>query len=673
MGGSPSKMKRPVHLSGDDEVMGSLLSIKRLFEQYRLPYDGAAETQESPSKTKRHFRSQKEQDEYSCPKTTPATTFSCSKNPLTRDYLTRQIRYHRPNDVPPLKDLTSIAWPVVQGLSLYVIHLEVPEDSFSPHDLRDLITTIRDLNTLIPHAPLTRFTWSSALKPEYRVKTQEIVLSQFPDSPEGSFLFENEANLVHEMMHGIYRKLKIAQDPRWKCLYWFSLADKSYEIVDDSNFLWGSSDIMGHPFEDPDELFASAGYAYRQSPDLLRDFILNENTPDALKLFGKLVWCYFRDEIFSGQVFTKNGEDPFAQESFGELWIQQLSSTPLSPIVPLIESSQNDDELVKGIAGQVLIQDFNLPLDEYGATALLSLVQNKSSDDLKALAPLKPQILEALNRKAHSSLEAVEEKVGIHLESSFSQENNLPDEIHNEKLLDALASLYNDSKTKDPNLAITALSLLTAFSKGNSQEGRRAHLLVQVASDPSISLRVRAQALIYLKNLQWKGYHEAIRDQMYRLAESRAWGIRMHALHNLYEVAWKSAPEQQKLLEIIESHLKDPEDEVARHAFTVSSIIAQQSDHPLATQAQACLDKALETQWENLKSSSPHKLKQALSWLSLAPRNTEAEIDIFFKAVTSALNHRSAEVREAARSALYQSDWGHRETEAQAQINKLAD
>ncbi len=663
------------------EVMGSLSVAKKFLEQYQLLDTDRDETQEPSSKTKHHFLSKHEQDQYTCPKTTLATSFSCSKNPLERDYITRQIRPHRPSDVPPLKNLTSVAWPVL-GLSSYVIHLEVPENTFSEHELKSIVTTIKQLNDLIPQAPLTHFTWSSALTPEYRPKAHQVVLSQFPDSPESSFVFENEANLVHEIMHGVYGKLKIAQDPRWNCLYWLSLAHQNYEIVDDSNFLWGSSDKMGHPFDDPDELFASAGYAYQNSAHLLRDFILNQDTPESLKLFGKLVWCYFRDQIFSGQVFTKNGEDPFAQESFDKLWQRVLASEPLFPILPLIETSQHGDALIMEISAQVLERDFDFPLDEYGATALLDLARNDIPKELQALAPLRPQIMAALLTKNQPALESVNVQEGdlTRLKTSLqSWAQNLfldepplfKHEAQEDGLLEALTSLYQDVKTKDPTLAITALSLLTAFSKGNSLEGRSAHFLAEVGSDPSISLRIRAQALLYLQYLSWKGYHVAIRNQLYKLAESPAWGIRLKALNALHPVPWKNIEEQQKLLEIVRLHLQDPEDEVARHAFSVANDIAKQSNHPLASQAEECVKNILKSQWENLASSSEKRIKKALTWLPLLPEKTPEEIETFFTAVQRLLKHPSAEIKEAAKAALYQSEWGHHESEAQALINEL--
>ncbi len=69
---------------------------------------------------------------------------------------------------------------------------------------------------------------------------------------------------VHELGHAVFNFLTESKNthPVWKNIYQYSLGDKRYKAVDDSNFIPNASDDIGHPFDNESELFASSFRAY---------------------------------------------------------------------------------------------------------------------------------------------------------------------------------------------------------------------------------------------------------------------------------------------------------------------------------------------------------------------------------------------------------------------------
>ncbi|HEX5034507.1 MAG TPA: hypothetical protein VFW62_08515, partial [bacterium] len=76
------------------------------------------------------------------------------------------------------------------------------------------------------------------------------------------------------------------------------------------------------------EAFASAGTAYYGAADAMAEFILHPETPEGMRLVGTAAWCYLRDRVFGGKVFTERGEDPFAGESLDSLLTQVVAGEP---------------------------------------------------------------------------------------------------------------------------------------------------------------------------------------------------------------------------------------------------------------------------------------------------------------------------------------------------------
>lgn len=130
---------------------------------------------------------------------------------------------------------------------------------------------------------------------------------------------------AHEMGHAIYdvlleNKMKEllnvlldkkqtmdSKDSVWQNIYYLSLANKNYEIIDDSNYEKGSKDMTGHPYDDPSELFASSVMVYRLHPDEFIRNIINDDTSKETNKVGKLIFSYLRDKIFKGKIYSKEG------------------------------------------------------------------------------------------------------------------------------------------------------------------------------------------------------------------------------------------------------------------------------------------------------------------------------------------------------------------------------
>ncbi len=128
---------------------------------------------------------------------------------------------------------------------------------------------------------------------------------------------------THEMGHALFAARladknysdEWSSDILFQNIFIFGSSHARHDIVDESEYL-DENPAMGRPFENETELFASSCTVYRTMGDAFAEKIRNCTDPDQKK-FGLLMWCYMRDKVFSGKVFTKNGHDPFAQYSLG--------------------------------------------------------------------------------------------------------------------------------------------------------------------------------------------------------------------------------------------------------------------------------------------------------------------------------------------------------------------
>jgi hypothetical protein len=137
-------------------------------------------------------------------------------------------------------------------------------------------------------------------------------------------------SLTHELGHGYYEKKGLKTDDDWQDIGLLSMGFRGYEMVDDSN-TQRHNDLMGHPFDNPDELFASAFQAYRLFPERLVSFIEDSDTSPEQKVVGKQMYLYMRDNVFEGKTFFKPGvSQPYAKEDLALIGTQQLEDATRS-------------------------------------------------------------------------------------------------------------------------------------------------------------------------------------------------------------------------------------------------------------------------------------------------------------------------------------------------------
>lgn len=191
----------------------------------------------------------------------------------------------------------------------------------NPDDFRDKAALlIAELNALIPQKPVRGLVSANGTceAPSYSPDDHKLIYS-------ASFGLDS---VVHEMGHAIYAVLLDekgtefsfrVKDELWKNIYFLSLGHGNYELVKDSNYvakiICGGIDLTqkaGHPFENPNELFASSLMIYRLHADQLIAKIFDPAISPESREFGKLIFLYMK-KAFKGKVFSRS--DPWPNET----------------------------------------------------------------------------------------------------------------------------------------------------------------------------------------------------------------------------------------------------------------------------------------------------------------------------------------------------------------------
>lgn len=157
---------------------------------------------------------------------------------------------------------------------------------------------------------------------------------------------------AHEFGHVIFRK---ADSLAWRMIYLFSLGRRRFDIVRDSLYTdgwredikgpyrgipdrnepvnWDHPYAPGHPWANPNELFASAFAAFILHPQMLADKINAESTLKDTARFGTLMYLYLRDDVFLG--WAPLGKDPFVDgrldRTLAGLGVQEVIQALRSP------------------------------------------------------------------------------------------------------------------------------------------------------------------------------------------------------------------------------------------------------------------------------------------------------------------------------------------------------
>ena len=129
---------------------------------------------------------------------------------------------------------------------------------------------------------------------------------------------QNRAVIAHESGHAVFESRSLEEDDSWLDIFAFALGREGYELVDDSNYIQNALDELGHPHDNPSEFFASSFAAYRCHANEFAERI-EQSDPETRRL-GIMIWCYMRDQIFHGDVFSDH--DPFMEYNLDEESLQ---------------------------------------------------------------------------------------------------------------------------------------------------------------------------------------------------------------------------------------------------------------------------------------------------------------------------------------------------------------
>ncbi len=248
----------------------------------------------------------------------------------------------------------------------YPLMLDYPKGD-SPEHLAELTKLAAGLRGFFQGSPILSYSWDTNTAPTYYDFHHRVSMSQslitYPQS-KSEELHNKRGTLTHETMHGLYRDRNLASSLVWQSLFPLFLeggsGKENFRLFKDAIYQKNSPIDVGHPEDDSNEAFASSASAYVLSADQLIAFIQHPDTPKSMKTFGKLIWCYLRDEVFNQQVFTSDGKDPFAGCRFQELAKKQNLGTNES-WSRLFSAYQSEDPKISQIAADHLFLNY-IPL-----------------------------------------------------------------------------------------------------------------------------------------------------------------------------------------------------------------------------------------------------------------------------------------------------------------------
>lgn len=405
------------------------------------------------------------------------------QDPLQVDSYTRTLR--SPHELllvakdPPLREYFGSPHP--HGYYLYSLGL--PDNLFGEEQIQELSKWIRGLNFYLKK-PVTSFTWNQPDCAHYRADSHRVLLRPEWHLEPSRRTETAKAALSHEMMHGIFHSMGFAEDADWRSIYHLSLGRKNYEIFDDSNYLAGRPDYYGHPYDNASEAFASAGTAYYFKADLFAAYIRNPQTPEAMRLTGKAAWCFLRDRVFDGEVFTADGIDPFSAEDTSRRLAEAEAMESESLWSAYLSSDFNAREPARRSLAALLYSQDPIPSNP-------SLSDASREPSLAAFEAELPHLLLDLFEGGEG--EAREAALHRLLQEHYS-------EISAELLESCLEMAQREDKPEARKLAIQALAAIR--DKETVETGNRiAFALAEALDDPEAEVRFVAE--IELRTRTW--------------------------------------------------------------------------------------------------------------------------------------------------------------------------
>jgi len=207
--------------------------------------------------------------------------------------------------------------------------------------LKGAYEVIRMLNAFIPSKPLQMMeinTYETEAG-EYARRRHRVTIS--PEMVRRSLM---EYIVGHEVGHAIFDVLfakndeeyDYSTDQAWNNIYLKILLDRQFEILDDST-LKDLHDAYGHPYDNPNEMFASSIVAFVLLPERFMGFVNDNDTSKSTRKLSRMIYCYMRDKVFKGifvdgKYYAKGTpeyerNDRCKDASWGELEQEALSIT----------------------------------------------------------------------------------------------------------------------------------------------------------------------------------------------------------------------------------------------------------------------------------------------------------------------------------------------------------
>ncbi|HEX5035488.1 MAG TPA: hypothetical protein VFW62_13490, partial [bacterium] len=156
-------------------------------------------------------------------------------SPLQADLESRKLRGPQELSLiarrPPWKEIFGSFHPS----GYYVFALRLPDGLFREEELPELANWIRGLNVYLKR-PVVEFSWNRKDCGRYHSSSHRVGLRPEWHVEPSRRTESARATLSHEMMHGLFHSEGLDRDAAWRSIYRLSLADRSYELFDDSNY-----------------------------------------------------------------------------------------------------------------------------------------------------------------------------------------------------------------------------------------------------------------------------------------------------------------------------------------------------------------------------------------------------------------------------------------------------
>jgi hypothetical protein len=325
-------------------------------------------------------------------------------------YSLRSYKEQKPMDAQRVQNIADKIKVLLSDKSL-------KKDSFIGLQIPTIKQCLVALNKYMPSKPIRtiEFTvnnWSSKNGgSKYSMKHHRPIFCRddFWDNWNGVANNFTEDIVTHEGSHGIFNvrfsdlsNRLYSNNKNWNQIYALSLNNSAYLMVKDSCYLEGPLLGLGHPYDNPNELFASSVVAFRNHHDQMLRNIKDPETPPHMKTFALMVYAFLRDEVFMG-VFRDKKLIPIGSAEYMNDHL--LPKKTFEEIVRSIGPKEIEAALVSGLSDKEetiisrtieLIEYMQLPI----SSNQYSLVNDKLNQITKTNGKSSSEVLTLLSKTA---------------------------------------------------------------------------------------------------------------------------------------------------------------------------------------------------------------------------------------------------------------------------------